>query len=374
MFVHGQISILREGDIMYFQNSKGLLNAKYFLMITILSSYTLFFLSTPTEAQYQTKKPLYQIQKEQPQTQPVTPPRKAIKPVPTLVKRKINAVQVSTSDVQRYKPLIEPAPKLVTPKPVIRPQKGEEMKGKIEVISPKQGDEWLAGKEYDIRWKSTEIRGDVKISLSTFEHIQGKPSREKIVYTIAHRAADTGNFRFKVPHHMVVDPFPYVVKVSTLDGKVDGYSSGHFAIYAQEIDLTCKIMNYRERYQVTWYVVYIEGKRWIEFDVWLRNNGVRGPIDIYEVLVRIIKEPENVVVTQEEWGYGRIYPQVWYKLPEPEKFNVSSWEGAPAYYDKDVNFNKGAYRIEIDVDPQNRLHENQRLRSDNKAIQRFHIK
>jgi hypothetical protein len=119
---------------------------------------------------------------------------------------------------------------------------------------------------------------------------------------------------------------------------------------------------------------YVAKKRWIEFDVWLRNNGLRGPIDIYQVLVRIIKEPENVVVTQEEWGYGGLYPQVWYKLSEPMKFNISSIEAAPFYADKNVNFNKGAYRIEIDVDPQNRLHENERLRSDNKVIQRFHIK
>jgi hypothetical protein len=240
---------------MYFKYLKGLFNPRCSLIIGILSSIIFFSPAIVTEAQYQMKKSPYQIQKKEPQNQPVTPSKKAIKPIPTLVKRKMKAVQVSTSDIQRYKPLIETAPKLNIPKPIIRPQKRGEIKGEIEVGSPKQGDEWQAGKEYNILWKSREITGDVKILLITFEHIQGKPLKEKIVYTMAHRTADTGNFRFKVPHNMVVDPFFYVVKVSTLDGKVDGYSNGHFAIYAQDIDLTCKIVNYKQIRQTEWYVI-----------------------------------------------------------------------------------------------------------------------
>ena len=359
------------------------LGNRYVLPFVLLGAVLFFFLSIPADALSQTIASPLQMKKAQAQIQPAAPSKKPISQgpaaAPTLVKRKIAPVQVSTTDLKNYKPLLEVGPKAERTKPVIKPQKKGEEKGSIEVFSPKQGDEWRAEKEYTIRWKSRDISGDVKILLVLPYSVQGAKGmpgirREKLIHTIAPRTSNTGSYRFKVPRNLVVEPFLYRVEVSTLDGRVKGYSEGPLGIYTQDIDLACKIMNLKQIRQKEWYVFYMKGKRWIEFDVWLRNNGIKGPIDIYEVLVQIIKEPEGVVMVQEEWGYGRIYPQVWYKLSEPMKCNVSSWEVAPFYGDKNINFKKGSYRIEIHADPQNRLHENEKLRADNQVSGRFHIR
>jgi len=229
--------------------------------------------------------------------------------------------------------------------------------GKIEVYSPKADDIWEAEKEYGIRWKSTGITGDVKITLAF--GVDGKLTE----YPITERTADTGSYRFRVPRNWLLWPNYYLVRVSTLDGTASGFSPGTIKVYTQYIDLECKIMDA--------HFIWDDDKGTASvFYVWWRNNGTRGPIDIYPVLVRIIKEPEELVVAQEDWGVGQIYPRAWYKLPEPRKF----WHGDfQKYYSKSVNFTKGAYRIEVELDTQNGLGENQRLRDNNKDVARINI-
>jgi hypothetical protein len=78
----------------------------------------------------------------------------------------------------------------------------------------------------------------------------------------------------------------------------------------------------------------------------IRNDGTRLPISINTVLVQIIKEPQEIVCYQEEWGFSGIYPHVWYQNA----------------------LRDGSLRMEVWLDPQNRLGEMEGLRHDNKAV------
>jgi hypothetical protein len=244
--------------------------------------------------------------------------------------------------------------------------------GTIEIFTPKDGDTWEAGKEYGISWKSAGLSGDVKIVLERITiHAGGTSSSEE--YPIVDRTANTGSYRFRVPMNWVQDPHGYHVRVNTLDGKMSGKSRGAIILPAlpPPVDLECQIVDAQVKSQTKEYVFYADKERYLEFNVLFRNKGSRSPITINTVLVRIIKEPEDVVCMQEEWGLGGIYHNDWYKLPEPRKFNIQSWK---EYVGGHVNLWEGAYRIEVELDPQNQVGEYEELRGDNKAVKKWVIK
>lgn len=232
---------------------------------------------------------------------------------------------------------------------------------KIEVSAPKDGDVWEADKEYNIAWESTGISGDVKIALAANQYN---------LIPITERTANTGAYRFRVPRNFVGDFRLWRVRVSTLDGTVYGWSPAYFTLYTQDIDLQCMLYDPKFGWREQW--ITSEKEEWLQFNVWMRNDGIKFPISIDNVLVQIIKEPEEIVCYQEEWGIGRIYPHEWYQLPEPRKFRISSRdiEGRG----KKVNLKEGAYRAEVWLDPQNRLGELEGLRQNNKAVMKWIIK
>jgi hypothetical protein len=238
----------------------------------------------------------------------------------------------------------------------------------IEVISPENNQKWEAGNEYTISWSGA--KNEVRIDLI----FSGGGVRPTAKYSIATRAPNTGTYRFKVPFNWVKDSEGYKVVIETIDGNQSGSSQGTINVYTQPVDLECRIVDSKLKRKSNYYVAYIENKRWLEFNVLMRNKGIQSPVTIQNVLVRIIKEPEGVVVAQEEWGFSGIYHHDWYKLPDPRKFNISSLEAYPFYAEENINFNNGTYRVEVELDPQNRLGEIQELRYDNKDWQPWKIR
>jgi len=239
----------------------------------------------------------------------------------------------------------------------------------LEVTSPANRDLWEAGKEYLIRWNGA--KGEVRIDLVSALSTGGTPLAQ---YSIVDRAPNTGIYRFKVPNKWVMNPHGYKVRVNTLDGKQSGSSQGAISVYTQPVDLECEIVDVALAWSTTTYIFYTESSRWFEFNVLMRNKGTMNPVTIENVLVRIIKEPENVVVAQEEWGFSGIYGHEWYRLPEPRKFDIESWKMYYIVKDKNVNLKSGSYRVEVELDPQNRLGENQQTRDNNKCVKKWIIK
>jgi len=269
-----------------------------------------------------------------------------------VVKQQFTVVKVSESELKNL-----PVQKSAASTTNLKIGGHSTTKGKIIVYTPKDGDIWEADKEYNITWESTGVSGDVKIALAANQYN---------LIPITERTANTGAYLFRVPRNLVGDFRLWRVRVSTLDGTVYGWSPAYFSLYTQDIDLQCMIYDPK----IGWpggYIKENEEKRWLQFNVWMRNDGIRFPINVDKVLVQIIKEPEEIVFYQEEWGFGGIYPHEWYKLPDPRKIELSSFSA-------DHRRNKGVYRAEVWLDPENRLGELEGLRHNNKAVFRWIIK
>jgi len=242
----------------------------------------------------------------------------------------------------------------------------------IDITSPVKDETWEAGKEYLIKW--SRASKDVRIDLVS-PATANKP-REK--YPIIARTPNTGTYSFKVPYNFIMGSKGYV-QVESLDGKENG-SSQSMNVYTQLVDLECKIVDAHLAWSSTDYVIYYEKDRWLEFNVLMRNKGTMSPVTIREVLVRLIKEPENIVALQEVWGFSDIYGHEWRRLPEPLKVDIkdySRWWIAPypiEIKNTDINLKSGSYRLEVELDPQNSLHENQQTRDDNKCVQTWDIR
>jgi len=262
------------------------------------------------------------------------------------VRQKISPVKVSDTELRNIKSTSLKANTL-TSQPSSKSLPGAVP---IEVTSPANNEVWEAGKDYVIRWGGTTE--DVIIELVSQGDL--KP------YNIVGKAPNTGSYAFKVPYNWLTNPWAYYVRVKTISGRQSG-NSGSINVFTQPVDMECRIVDAYIKSDQDYYVVYSDSNAWLEFNVLMRNKGVNSPVTIENVLVRIIKEPEGVVVRQEEWGFSGIYGHEWYKLPEPRKFDIN-------------NFKIGAYRVEVELDPQNRLGENTQCRDDNKCVKLWQIK
>ena len=235
----------------------------------------------------------------------------------------------------------------------------------IEVTSPKSNDVWDAGKEYLIQWAGADE--DVRIYLVPASSPVGQRLTQ---VNIVNRAPNTGSYRFRVPYEWLTSPSFYQVRISTISDKRIGYSAGTISVFTQTVDLECLITDEIIKWESTDYLFYIEFDKWLEFNVLMRNKGTINPLTIQQVLVKIIKEPENIVICQEEWGFSGIYGHEWYRTPEPRKFDIHN----PLTSDNNLNLKSGAYRVEVELDPTNLLGEKEQTRGDNKCVKHWNIR
>jgi hypothetical protein len=273
-----------------------------------------------------------------------------------VVKVQVNPVKVSEAELKKL-PALKAAATGTNLKFGGRSTSGR----KIEVTSPKDGDVWEAEKEYTITWDSTGITGDVKIDVAANQYQ---------LHPITGGTANSGAYLFRVPRNFVGDYRVWRVRVSTLDGTIYGWSPPSFILYSQDVDLQCQIydQSYEWRNALTLFGHDFEHD-WLQFNVMFRNDGIKFPISIDNVLVQIIKEPQEIICYQEEWGVGGIYPHVWYQLPEPRKIDWKQIRGVLEQHNLQKNaLTSGSLRMEVWLDPQNRLGELEGLRHDNKAV------
>ncbi|GAB6095307.1 hypothetical protein JCM14469_15590 [Desulfatiferula olefinivorans] len=237
---------------------------------------------------------------------------------------------------------------------------------KISVTSPGKDEHWMGGNSYRISWSGAHTDSMVKIDL-----VYVAPTHEKVL-EIASSTENDGSFEYLLPVGISWKHWHNRIRVSSPDDSAEGFSKA-LSVFTDDVDIECRIMNVKQAWERDFYVVYSERDEWLEFEIWLRNLGIKKPVNIQTVVVRLVKEPENVVVFQEEWGFSNIYPIVWYKTPEPRKVNISNfrmWKDLT----ENVNLNSGSYRLDVEVDPDNRLGENAAFRDNNKDVKFFRIK
>ncbi len=240
----------------------------------------------------------------------------------------------------------------------------------IEVVPPMR--DWNANDRVLIHWSGGRPYDVVQIDLvSKLSYgATGQPldSRPVVAST-----PNNGSYNFTVPEKWVNSPFGWALRVQTLDGQVKGNAPMKL-VCTQPVDLQCRVVDAYLKWQASSYVFKTSAETWLEFNVLIRNLGTISPIEISQVLVRLIKEPENIVVFQEEWGISNIYYHEWYRLPEPRRINIKKfWADFIFDSGRTVNIEEGFYRVEVELDPLNRLGENDELRQNNKDVRLWKI-
>ena len=265
----------------------------------------------------------------------------------------------------------------------------------IKVTSPSGRAVWKKGQKYSIRRSiqgtsegTIAVGGEAAESTksSGFGDRRNGAEEAKAVHTEttsedanAQSAGATGTSQAPAAKVKTVKGHVTPVKVSeaelkALESEPTGISAGKMAntgvpdtwrrrgsevMKPPKIDLECRMVGFETVYpnEIPYYCL---------FNVWMRNKGTQSPISVEHVLVRLIMEPEELVLYQEEWGFSGIYGQGWYRLNEPRKILLWYNDGTSRNL-----INNKVCRLEVELDPQNSLQESEPLRKDNKTVRRW---
>lgn len=278
----------------------------------------------------------------------------------------LTPIQVPESDLGRM--LVDPSDDLqAMPGAQQMHPAGQPGNPTIAVTRPNDEDSWIAGTTYPVRWSSERVDGPVKIDL-----VHAVSAQQYDFYPVVASTENNGVYDYMVPANLNCSWKTFYLQVATLDDQTKAFSPP-LDVYTEPIDLTCKVVGLRQTEDGDYYPFYAEEDEWLKFDVWIRNNGTHPQISVPTVSVRLVKEPEEVVVPEvnEEFGFSRIAPRLWYSTPKPRKYNIRH---SAMYHRDDVNIHNGAYRVEVTVDPLNNLGEDEAVRADNVCITRFVIR
>ena len=225
-------------------------------------------------------------------------------------------------------------------------------------------DFWIAGASYPVRWSSTNLNDPVKI------HMVHAVASDYVFYPVTYNTENDGAFDFTVPAMLGCNYKNFYLQVATLDEQLKAVSAP-IEVYHEPADMTVKVVGLGQHTDVNPYIDY-KSDEWLQFDVWVRNNGTQQSTTVQTIRVIVIKEPEEVVIDggHEEFGFGNIAPRLWYSTPEPRKYKIRK----TVWGDTKVNLQEGAYRVEVTVDPMNLLGEDPPMREDNHFVQRFEIR
>ncbi len=280
----------------------------------------------------------------------------------------IAAIKVSASDIRRRdiaatlnRQIVRLSDRVVNK--TARPKKPND--ASITVTEPRANDFWVAGKTYQIRWNSQNLNGPVKIDM-----VHAVSASHYDFYPVAARTQNDGTFNYGVPANLGTGPHNFYLQVSALDGHPKAFSPP-YDVYHEPVDMTCMVVGVKQKHNTEAYPFYYDKDEYIEFYVWVRNNGTKQQLVVQTIKVLLVKEPEEVVASDIEFGFSNLSPHLWYKTNKPLKYHVRNknmWKGTQ------VNLRKGAYRVEVIVDPLNRLGEDPANREDNRHVARFEIK
>jgi len=230
----------------------------------------------------------------------------------------------------------------------------------LTLTAPDWGDVWEPGGQYWVKWYSSEFGSQCFVKLveshgREYQIAFYRPSRDSIFFT--------------VPQDVMFSDYYNVVV--TQDAPIDTASSGRITVYQEQaVDLICAVddlgTNHRERFDPS-------GARTMHFSLGVKNKGTDGPL-VVPVLIRLIKQPEGIVVHQVEASVSGIYPGNWY-IGINESWDVRQFErGIPSGRGTGVHFDGGYYEFRVELDHQNSLNEREDLRHNNSRVQTFPIR
>jgi len=191
----------------------------------------------------------------------------------------------------------------------------------------------------------------------------------------------SGSFLYTVPSDLKLGRKRYFLYAYDEDSTWIRRRVNDISIYeTQAVDLRCKVRNGTTNHNFTWgkggrQYYYFEpgGSRELDFDIAVINDGTSGPITV-PVLVRLIKQPENVVIYQMQAGFGNVYPGSWYMTNGAIHWNVRELEeNYTSGGGSTIDFQSGVYWVIVTADVGNSLGERDELRHDNIDSDNFPI-
>ncbi|MDJ0762356.1 MAG: hypothetical protein QNJ97_05150 [Myxococcota bacterium] len=278
----------------------------------------------------------------------------------------------------------------------------------IRLVSPKGGEELVAGTDLNIQWESQKRGGQVAITLvvenpltasaSYFTSHQGLVSSKgvapiKVPVTLTTNAPDTGSFKYRIPY-LFNSRFGYRFKIVIQKGNFKDESGGYFTIYPK-VDLTAMNIKIKNKNKRTWGLKTLttiltggaaqlpgwaeaslikETVNWskkdkkpisakkdiiVEFDVISRGIDILTQPLMSKVAVRL--HPGGAELNAGGFSHSKIVPGR--KYHQKATIKPRDWDIAP-----------GSYRLEIIVDPQNNANEPEALRANNTKTIQFQVR
>ena len=195
-------------------------------------------------------------------TQPVDVAGHSTVASPDVVRHDFTSVAVPITEVQMFDLPTIASTSTIQP----RSPQMKLLPSMIDVTSPVADVAWQAGEQYTINWTSNDLDGPVKINL-----IKAQRGTDGVVshYNIPVVASteNDGTYEYLVPDRLGYHSTYYVCEVSSLDGQTKDKSPEYFDVYTEPIDMTCQVVDLRQRQDTDWYVVYCNREKWLEFDL-----------------------------------------------------------------------------------------------------------
>ena len=247
---------------------------------------------------------------------------------------------IKTSDVKRISP---PVFSFNFPKYYDNPNTKEVLvKGNSYTIT------WRQVRETNADLKNIKIRLINRQTQQYFWVTEGIPNRNSYTYTIPHNIPDG----------------LYIFSIAPMSEEFWNQSPEFYISSNNDIDLVIELKNVSVSWKAKYFLDYVHlGEEYLEFEIWVMNKGTKY-LPYVPIVWRILNEPNNVVILQEEAGFGDVYPNKYYKAKlrytYAENTRFISWH-------KERGWGEGPFIIEAEVDPKRQLYEPEMTRGDNLA-------
>lgn len=223
----------------------------------------------------------------------------------------------------------------------------------LKLLFPNGGEKLEQWREHIIRWTS---RGKISSVELMIEKKGGHLSN--IIYPLTGNITvpNTGSYLWRI--NRSYHPGKYKILIRTIDKKVNDKSNKSFDIILPKINLVCGIGKFGESWKTKYYVIAAKKTKYMNFEIFVTNRGTQF-INHVPVMWSILKQPGNLVIVQEEAGFGNVYPNRTYK--SVLKFEYKKSKAYPFYWEKKKIWKKGDYSFEFEIDPMNILGQSELL-------------
>ena len=237
----------------------------------------------------------------------------------------------------------------------------------LKLVYPNGGEELEQFREYTIRWIS---RGKVGIVQLWVEKKNGH--KYNLIYSATQGKKsyvhDTGSYLWRIGRKP--SPGKYKVLIRTVGNKVSDKSDREFDVILPRICLSCGIGLFGESRKTTFYLFAAKQTKSMKFEVFVINCGSQMIMHV-PVMWSVLKQPGNLVLVQEEAGFGNVYPGRRYK--SWIKFVYQKSKAYPFYGRNKKIWKKGNYSFVFEIDPLNKLGQSEFLQKGKKCRVDFKV-